>query len=150
MVGSPLPGERKMTEKWKQHFDQNYTKETTMSRLVHKSWGLGWRDNLPQSQKIDHLECKNFRAIVFLNVTYSVLTKIIFRHLSLLNNEFVGINQAGFIDGRSTSNQTFTVRQIICSSTSRWQTIVWIARRYEYSWTDTAFLRSWSLHNNVR
>lgn len=58
----------------------------------------------------DKLEFENFQAITILNTAYKVLTQIISRRLSSKVNEFVESYQTGFFDGRSTTDQIFTVR----------------------------------------
>ncbi|XP_058449405.1 uncharacterized protein LOC131429348 [Malaya genurostris] len=74
-----------------------------------------WKEGVicPIHKKGDHLECEDFRAITVLNAAYKVLPQIIFRRLSPKTNEFVGSYQAGFVDGRSTTDQIFTVRKIL-------------------------------------
>ena len=59
------------------------------------------------------LFCENYRAITILNAAYTMLSQILFRRLSPLANRFVGSYQAGFTDGRSTTDQIFTVRRIL-------------------------------------
>ncbi|XP_062710555.1 uncharacterized protein LOC134288750 [Aedes albopictus] len=93
---------------------------TCLHRLIVRIWETEqlpeeWKEGVicPIHKKGDHLECENFRAITILNAAYKVLSQIIFRRLSPKTNEFVGSYQAGFIDGRSTTDQIFTVRQIL-------------------------------------
>lgn len=52
-------------------------------------------------------------AITILNVSYRVLSQIIFRHLSSKMIKFVGNYTASFIDGRSTMGLISIIRQII-------------------------------------
>ncbi|XP_062707776.1 uncharacterized protein LOC134288081 [Aedes albopictus] len=93
---------------------------TCLHQLVVKIWETEqlleeWKEGIicPIHKKGDKLMCENFRAITVLNAAYKVLSQIIFRRLSPKVNEFVGSYQAGFIDGRSTTDQIFTVRQIL-------------------------------------
>ncbi|XP_062706099.1 uncharacterized protein LOC134287678 [Aedes albopictus] len=93
---------------------------TCLHRLIVRIWETEqlpeeWKEGVicPIHKKGDYLECENFRAIIILNAAYKVLSHIIFRHLSPKMNEFVGSYQAGFIDGRLTMDQIFTVRQIL-------------------------------------
>ena len=74
-----------------------------------------WKDGVicPIYKKGDKLDCENYRAITITNAAYKILSQILFRRLSPLVNRFVGSYQAGFTDGRSTTDQIFTVRQIL-------------------------------------
>ncbi|XP_062704877.1 uncharacterized protein LOC134287218 [Aedes albopictus] len=88
---------------------------TCLHQLVVKIWETEqlpeeWKEGIicPIHKKGDKLMCENFRAITVLNAAYKVLSQIIFRRLSPKVNEFVGSYQAGFIDGRSTTDQIFT------------------------------------------
>ncbi|KRF97428.1 uncharacterized protein Dwil_GK26988, partial [Drosophila willistoni] len=91
-----------------------------LHRLIGTIWETEqlpeeWKEGVicPIYKKGDKLDCENFRAITILNAAYKVLSQIIFRRLSPVVNEFVGSYQAGFVDGRSTTDQIFTVRQIL-------------------------------------
>lgn len=74
-----------------------------------------WKEGVicPVYKKGDKLDCENYRAITILNAAYKVLSQILFRRLSPLASRFVGSYQAGFTDGRSTTDQIFTLRQIL-------------------------------------
>ncbi|XP_058449190.1 uncharacterized protein LOC131429160 [Malaya genurostris] len=74
---------------------------TCLHRLLVRIWETeqlpeGWKEGVvcPIHKKGDHLECESFRAITILNAAYKVY-------------------QAGLVDGRSTTDQIFTVRQIL-------------------------------------
>lgn len=95
-----------------------------LARCLHELIARIWdNEQLPEEWKLgiicpvykkgDKLECENFRAITVLNAAYKVLSRILFRRLTPLTNEFVGSYQAGFADGRSTTDQIFTLRQIL-------------------------------------
>jgi hypothetical protein len=59
------------------------------------------------------LDCKNYRGICLLNVTYKVFAKIIYDRLLLHANAAVQHYQAGFLSGKSTTDQLFALRQIL-------------------------------------
>ncbi|XP_058064584.1 uncharacterized protein LOC131214222 [Anopheles bellator] len=91
-----------------------------LHRLIARIWDTErlpeeWKDGVicPIYKKGDKLDCANYRAITILNTAYKVLSRIIFCRLSPLANRFVGSYQAGFVEGRSTTDQIFTIRQIL-------------------------------------
>ncbi|WP_171479374.1 reverse transcriptase domain-containing protein, partial [Acinetobacter baumannii] len=67
----------------------------------------------PVYKKGDRLDCANFRAITVLNATNKILSRILYCRLSPLASDFVGSYQAGFVGGKSTTEQIFTLRQIL-------------------------------------
>jgi hypothetical protein len=64
-------------------------------------------------KKGDKLDCKNYRGICLLNVTYKVFAKILYNRLLPHANEAVQHYQAGFQSGKSTTDQLFALRQIL-------------------------------------
>jgi len=66
-----------------------------------------WKEGVicPIYKKGDKLDCENYRAIAVLNTAYKVLSQILFRRLSPITNRFMGSYQAGFMDGRLTTDQ---------------------------------------------
>ena len=93
-------------------------------RIVHRAVVWIWEtEQLPDEckdgvicpiyKKGDKLDCENYEAIKITNVAYKILSQIHFRRLSSLVNRFVERYQARFTDGRSTTDQIFTVRQIL-------------------------------------
>ncbi|XP_052895738.1 uncharacterized protein LOC128302928 [Anopheles moucheti] len=67
----------------------------------------------PVYKKGDRLDCANFRAITALNAAYKILSRILFCRLARLATDFVGNYQAGFVGGKSTTDQIFTLGQIL-------------------------------------
>jgi hypothetical protein len=64
-------------------------------------------------KKGDKLDCKNYRGICLLNVTYKVFDKILYDRLSSHANAAIHHYQAGFQSGKSTTDQLFALRQIL-------------------------------------
>jgi hypothetical protein len=63
--------------------------------------------------KSDKLDCKNYRGICQLNVTYKVFAKILYDRLLPHANAAVQHYQDGFQSGKSTTDQLFALRQIL-------------------------------------
>ena len=64
-------------------------------------------------QKGRQVRLRELSSLTITNTAYKILSQILSRRLSPLVNRFVGSYQAGFTDGRSTTDQIFTVRQIL-------------------------------------
>jgi len=60
----------------------------------------------------DKLECRNYRGISLLNVTYKIFTNLLTRYIEPWVEEILGDYQCGFRKGRST-NQIFCLRMIL-------------------------------------
>src|ERR1700744_1463482 len=58
------------------------------------------------------VECKNYRGICLLNVSYKILVEITYDRLTIYAEGIVEDYQGGFRIDRSTSDQIFTIRQI--------------------------------------
>jgi hypothetical protein len=55
----------------------------------------------------DKLECRNYREISLLNVTYKIFTNLLTRYIEPYVEEIIGDYQCGFWKGRSTIDQIF-------------------------------------------
>ena len=93
---------------------------TCLHQLIVKVWDTEqlpeeWKEGVicPIYKKGDKLECENYRAITILNAAYKVLSQIIYCRLRERAKDFVGTYQAGFVEGRSTTDQIFMLRQIL-------------------------------------
>ncbi|XP_061515173.1 uncharacterized protein LOC133393594 [Anopheles gambiae] len=90
-----------------------------MHRLIVRIWDPEepdeWKLGVihPVYKKGDSLDCANFRAITVLHAAYKILSRILFCRLSPLATDFIGSYQAGFVGGKSTTDQIFTLRQIL-------------------------------------
>jgi hypothetical protein len=59
-----------------------------------EEWSMGIIQ--PINKKQDKLECSNYRAITLLNVTYKVLSGILYNRLTVYAEEILGEYQRGF------------------------------------------------------
>jgi len=66
----------------------------------------------PIYKKGDKTKCTNYRGIALLNVSYKVLSNILYEKLNVYAEEILGDYQCGFRIGRSTTDQCFTMSQI--------------------------------------
>jgi hypothetical protein len=57
--------------------------------------------------------CGNYRAVTFPSTIYIILANILYVKLVPYAEEIIGEYQEGFRRGRSTVDQTFTIRQIL-------------------------------------
>lgn len=64
-------------------------------------------------KKGDVLECSNYRGINLLCTSYKVFSNILFNRLTMFSEGIIGEYQSGFRRGRSTTEQIFTIRQIL-------------------------------------
>lgn len=67
----------------------------------------------PIHKKNDKTCCDNYRGIALLSTVYKVFTKILARRLMPFTEAILGDYQCGFRPNRSTTDQIFSVRQIM-------------------------------------
>lgn len=85
--------------------------------LILKVWAeetipSEWSEALviPIYKKGDKKLCSNYRGISLLNVTYKILSKLISKRLEAYTQSIIGELQAGFIKGKSTTDQVFIIK----------------------------------------
>jgi hypothetical protein len=92
-----------------------------LHEVIQKAWTgetlpRRWTEGVlcPVYKKGDKLDCKNYRGICFLNVTYKVFAKILFDHFLPHANAAVQHYQAGIqSSGKSSTDQLFALLQIL-------------------------------------
>jgi len=74
-----------------------------------------WKDAIviPIFKKGDKTNCNNYRGISLLPTCYKVLSNILLVRLVPYTDEIIGDHQCGFRRNRPTTDQIFTVRQIL-------------------------------------
>ena len=95
--------------------------ETLWGRIHHRVKLIWTQHTIPEDwstgiihpihKKGDKLACSNYRAITLLNVTYKVLSGILYNRLAEYAEEILGDYQYGFRTTRSTIDHIFTIRQ---------------------------------------
>jgi hypothetical protein len=75
-----------------------------------EDWSMGIIQ--PTYKKGDKLECSNYRVITLLNVTYKVLSGILYNRLTEYAEEIPGEYQCEYCVNRSTIDHIFTIRQM--------------------------------------
>lgn len=70
---------------------------------------------VPIHKKGDIAECKNYRGIALLGVVYKILATLIKQRLEDQADKLIGEYQGGFRKDRSTTDQIFTLKQVLTS-----------------------------------
>jgi hypothetical protein len=68
---------------------------------------------VPIHKKVDETDCSNYRGITLLSTSYKVLSNILLSRITPCADEIIGDHQCGFRRNRSTTNQSFYIRQIL-------------------------------------
>jgi sorting nexin-29 len=91
-----------------------------LQKVTEKIWmeeqiPIQWEEGLicPVYKKGDHLMCENYHDISLLNTAYKVFSNILFQRLQPYAEKFVWNYQCSFRNGKSTSDQLHTMRQIL-------------------------------------
>jgi len=74
-----------------------------------------WRISIicPIHKKGDIMECENYRGISLLNTSYKLLSNILLTRINPYIKEIIGEYQAGFMLGKSTTDQIHIVKQVV-------------------------------------
>lgn len=74
-----------------------------------------WRISIicPVHKKGDIMECENYRRISLLNTSYKLLSNILLTRINPYIKEIIGEYQAGFMLGKSTTDQIHIVKQVV-------------------------------------
>jgi hypothetical protein len=115
--GGKAPGEDSiMSELLKQG---ESTVMLCLKQLINKVWKevtipKPWQVSVlrPIYKKGGIMNCKNYRGISLLNISYKVLSNIILNRLKPYAKEVVGDYQTGFTAGKSTTDQIHIIKQI--------------------------------------
>ncbi|XP_060518457.1 uncharacterized protein LOC132697179 [Cylas formicarius] len=81
------------------------------TEALPKEWNEG--TIVPIHKKGDRMACKNYRGITLLNITYKVLSNVLRGRISPYAEDNLGDYQCGFRPKRSTTDQIFTIRQLL-------------------------------------
>jgi hypothetical protein len=88
--------------------------------LINSIWNMGklpdqWKQSfiIPFHKKGDKTDCSNYRGISILSTSYKIVSNILLSRLSPYVDEIIGDHQCGFRRNRSTTDQSFCIRQML-------------------------------------
>jgi len=87
-----------------------------MSPLWEEKMPTDWTKNIIipiYKNRGNKLQCKNYRGISLLCKGYKILTTVINNRLKKYTKYIIGEYQAGFRTGKSTTDQIFTVKNLL-------------------------------------
>jgi sorting nexin-29 len=118
LKNNKVPGTDLIQAELIKHAGAKYIKH--LHQFITKIWitetiPVEWNMSIlcPIHKKGDITICSNYRGISLLNITYKILSNILFTRLSPFVENVIGDYQSGFRQGRSTVDQIFTVQQIL-------------------------------------
>ena len=88
----------------------NLIKRIWVEIKIPEEWSTGII--IPIYKKGCKFDCANYRGITLLPTVYKILTKVITERLMVYAKHIIGDYQCGFLQGRSTIDQIFILRQI--------------------------------------
>jgi hypothetical protein len=97
---------------------------SALSRHIHQLIADVWEKEVmpyewsmgiicPVHKKGDKTECSNYRGITLLSIVYKVFSKVLTNRMKEYAEEILGDQQCGFRANRSTTDQIFTLRQVL-------------------------------------
>jgi hypothetical protein len=85
--------------------------EVRNSEVSPEEWNKGII--VPIHKKGSQLHCENFRGITLLNIRYKIFSNILYERLKPFVENIPGHYQKGFRASKSTTDQIFSLRQIL-------------------------------------
>jgi hypothetical protein len=83
--------------------------------------------------KRSKLNCNNYRGITLLDIVYKVFSNVLNERLKKITENLLGEYQCGFRKNRSTSDQIFTIRQMMENAMNITRTCIcysWISNKH--------------------
>jgi hypothetical protein len=100
---------------------------SAIHRLINSVWNKEelldqWRESIivPVHKKGDKTDCNNYLGISLLSTLYKILSNILLSRLGPYIDEIIGDRQCRFRRNRSTTDQIFSIHQILEKS---WSTL---------------------------
>jgi hypothetical protein len=93
---------------------------SAIHKLINSIWNKEelpdqWKESIivPIHEKGVKTDCNNYHGISLLSTSYTVLSNILLSRLSPYVDEIIGNHQCGFRRNRSTTDQIFSIHQIL-------------------------------------